>query len=104
MRWILAAICLMIACNEERVYECAAWDERNCVCPSGEDGTQECSRGPAFADPKPPRTWKKCSCCFITRKGEHGLHYRSQNLDAGCWDDVYDPSEWDLNNDTRDEL
>ncbi len=83
---------LLVSCAEEKVYECGPWDERLCVCPSGEEGKQECSRGTAFADPRPPRVWKKCSCCYDYKHDDHGLNYVDKNLDAGCWDDVYNPS------------
>ncbi len=88
---ILLAI-FLYGCNEPKIYECGAWDDRPCLCPNGEVGEQECSRGLAFNDPNPPRVWLPCSCCYDKKRGEHGLHYINLIDASGCWDDVYDPS------------
>lgn len=91
MRWIVL-MALFISCSEPRVYECSGWEKRMCLCPSGEEGEQKCSSGPAFNDPPPPREWLFCSCCFDTKRDDHGIYYINQRDVSGCWDDVYDPS------------
>ena len=91
MRWIIL-LAFFVSCSEPKVYECEGWDKRLCICPSGEEGVQKCSRGIVFNDSPPPREWLFCSCCFDTKKGEHGEYYINQRDVSGCWDDVYDPS------------
>ena len=92
MKWLLVSLVVLASCNEPKVYECAGWNERPCVCPDGTLGTQKCSRGIAFSDPPPPRVWLPCSCCFNTSKDQWGVYYIEENADAGCWEDGYDPS------------
>ena len=92
MRYILILAFLLIGCKEPKVYECRGWDRRPCLCPSGELGMQKCSRGPAFADPPPVRTWLPCDCCYFTKRDHHGIYYINHDDASGCWDDVYDPS------------
>ena len=84
---------LLLCCNKEiKTYECEALTKRMCYCPSGEIGRQKCSRGPAFADPPPVRTWLPCDCCYDIKKDDHGIYYINKEDASGCWDDVYDPS------------
>jgi hypothetical protein len=92
MKYIFILALLFVGCNKPKVYECRGWDKRVCMCPNGETGVQKCSRGPAFADPPPVRTWLPCNCCFIIKKDEHGIYYINYDDTSGCWDDVYDPS------------
>jgi len=93
MKYIfLLALLLGVACKEKKIYECRGWDKRACICPSGKLGKQKCSRGPAFADPPPVRTWLPCDCCYDTKRDEHGIYYININDASGCWDDIYDPS------------
>jgi hypothetical protein len=89
---ILLMMVSLYGCETGRIYECDLWEERQCICPNGSIGEQECSRGPAFAQPKPPRTWPPCSCCFDKRESEHGISYTDKNDASGCWEDTYDPS------------
>ena len=84
---------MLSACKGNvKVYECVGWDKRPCVCPSGEIGKQRCSRGPAFSDPPPVRTWLPCDCCYDTKRDEHGVYYINIADASGCWEDTYDPS------------
>jgi hypothetical protein len=92
MKYIFILALLFVGCNKPKVYECRGWDKRACMCPNGEVGVQKCSRGPAFADPPPVRTWLPCNCCFIIKKDEHGIYYINYDDASGCWDDIYDPS------------
>ena len=92
MRYILLLVLLLAGCKEAKVYECAGWEKRICVCPNGVIGIQKCSRGPAFADPPPVRTWLPCDCCYDIKKDDHGIYYINKEDASGCWDDVYDPS------------
>tara|TARA_B100000287_G_scaffold338911_1_gene324993 strand:+ start:1029 stop:1346 length:318 start_codon:yes stop_codon:yes gene_type:complete len=92
MKYVLIIMLLFVGCNKPKTYECRGWDKRACMCPNGEIGVQKCSRGPAFADPPPVRTWLPCNCCFIVKKDEHGVYYINYDDTSGCWDDVYDPS------------
>ena len=101
---ILILTILLFGCNKElKVYECAGWDKRFCYCPNGELGRQKCSRGPAFADPPPVRTWLPCDCCYDIKKDQHGIYYINKNDESGCWDDVYDPSIATYEEDVRSE-
>mgnify|MGYP001487386644 CR=1 FL=1 len=75
MRYILLLVVLLFGCKEPKIYECAGWDKRLCTCPNGEIGRQKCSRGPAFADPPPVRTWLPCDCCYDIKKDDHGVYY-----------------------------
>jgi len=93
MKYVLILALLLTGCKQvEKVYECSGWEKRFCTCPNGELGRQKCSRGPAFADPPPVRTWLPCGCCYETKRDEHGIYYINTNDASGCWDDVYDPS------------
>ena len=93
MKYILLLSLLLFGCKELKVYECRGWDKRPCACPNGDVGTQKCSRGPAFADPPPVRTWLPCDCCYDIKKDDHGVYYINKEDASGCWDDVYNPSE-----------
>ncbi len=89
---VFILLMLLQGCNEPKVYECGPFDKRPCLCPNGEIGVQACSRGPAWGEPKPPRKWKPCSCCFHKDRDEHGIYYIDRVDASGCWDDVYNPS------------
>ena len=89
---IVLATLVLFGCQEPKIYECEGWTKRPCVCPSGEEGVQRCSNGPAFLDPPPPRVWLPCSCCFDKQRDEHGVYYIDQRDASGCWEDAYDPS------------
>ena len=96
MRILILAVAFLMTCVDPVVYECEGWEKRSCACPDGTEGIQRCSRGPAFADKVKARTWQFCSCCFDTKEDQHGIYRYSVDPASGCWDDVYDPSENDI--------
>ena len=96
MRILILTVALLMTCAEPISYECEGWEKRACVCPDGSEGIQRCSRGPAFADKEKARTWQFCSCCFDIKEDQHGVYRYDVNHRSGCWDDVYDPSENDI--------
>jgi hypothetical protein len=102
IRTVILFTLLFVGCGEEKIYECDPFEERLCYCPDGSLGEQECSRGPAFSESKPPRAWKPCSCCYSVRRGEHGIHHIDYVDTSGCWDDIYDPSALSYEADTGD--
>ena len=97
MRLLLAiTAAMLLTCAEPVTYICEGWEKRVCVCPDGAEGTQKCSRGQAFGDKTKARTWQFCSCCFDTKQDQYGVYRYSVDPASGCWDDVYDPSENDI--------
>ena len=96
MRVLILAVSLLMTCAEPISYECEGWEKRACVCPDGSEGIQRCSRGPAFADKAKARTWQFCSCCFDTKEDQYGVYRYDANPRSGCWDDIYNPSENDI--------
>ena len=96
MRILILTVALLMTCAEPVTYECEGWEKRACVCPDGSEGIQRCSRGAAFADKAKARTWQFCSCCFDTKEDQYGVYRYDANPGSGCWDDVYDPSENDV--------
>jgi len=92
---ILTAV-FLLTCAEPVTYDCEGWEKRSCVCPDGSEGIQRCSRGEPFGDPVKARTWQFCSCCFDTKQDQYGVYRYSVDPASGCWDDVYNPSENDI--------
>ena len=79
------------SCQEDPLYECAAGVNRPCLCPSLEEGNQECSKGALYTIWK-SRTWMRCSCCYEYVYDDIGLHRVNYFEPSGCWDDVYNPA------------